>query len=54
MDDRFKHCMHSMPLQAPRESYHDWIAYRSTCRVVVATTDHSTRWGISHVRLGRI
>ena len=22
--------------------------------VVVATTDHSTRWGISHVRLGRI
>ena len=31
-----------------------WIAYWSTCRIVVATTDHDTRRGISHVRLGRI
>ena len=41
-------------LYKPHESYHDWIAYWSPCRVVVGTTDHSTCGGISHVRLGRI
>ena len=46
--------MHSMLLQALRLSCYAWIAYWSTCRVVVVTTDHSTRGGISHVRLGRI
>ena len=39
---------------SPTKSYHAWIAYWSTCRLVVATTDHDTRRGISHVRLGRI
>ena len=31
-----------------------WIAYWSTFRVIVVTTDHATCGGISHVRLGHI
>ena len=46
------HTKNSMLLQAPWYSYHAWIAYRSTCRVVVPTTDHATRGGISHVLQG--
>ena len=41
-------------LYNPHESYHARIAYWSTCMFVVAPTDHSTRGGISHVRMGRI
>ena len=42
-------CMLLVPLW---KSCHTWIAYRSVCRVVTATTDHDTHGTISHKQPG--
>ena len=41
-----------MSLEAIRQYCHDWITYRSTCTLALATTDNVTCGTIPHVQLG--